>query len=272
MIKHERWHILVALGVGALLVIVPSVVIGVLGSMDKMEPGYYMYLALVPMGIFSVVRGFMFISDNRNIKMLREEGSKIKGSYISHGTKHSDRQPLYYVRYGFEDETGQTVLATSPAQYTWEQALAFRAAQEFTVLYKDGKYMIGEDAARLFEKHFEDVTALKKAYNEAFNVVYRDLIEEAEQKMRRRAGAQAEQTEQSAEEGQDTAAAEDAEAEQAGQAEETEAAEQTGQAEETEAAEQAGQTEETEAEQAEQSGQEPLAESGQSADGEEPKA
>ena len=260
MIKHERWHILVALGVGALLVIVPSVVIGVLGSMDKMEPGYYMYLALVPMGIFSVVRGFMFISDNRNIKMLREEGAKIKGSYISHGTKHSDRQPLYYVRYGFEDETGQTVLATSPAQYTWEQALAFRAAQEFTVLYKDGKYMIGEDAAKLFEKHFEDVTALKKAYNEAFNVVYRDLIEEAEQKMRRRAGAQAEQAEQSAEEGQDTAAAEDAEAEQAGQAEETEA-------------EQAEQTEETEAaEQAEQSGQEPLAESGQSADGEQPKA
>ena len=260
MIKHERWHILVALGVGALLVIVPSVVIGVLGSMDKMEPGYYMYLALVPMGIFSVVRGFMFISDNRNIKMLREEGAKIKGSYISHGTKHSDRQPLYYVRYGFEDETGQTVLATSPAQYTWEQALAFRAAQEFTVLYKDGKYMIGEDAAKLFEKHFEDVTALKKAYNEAFNVVYRDLIEEAEQKMRRRAGAQAEQAEQSAEEGQDTAAAEDAEAEQAGQAEETEA-------------EQAEQTEETEAaEQAEQSEQEPLAESGQSADGEQPKA
>ena len=261
MIKHERWHILVALGVGALLVIVPSVVIGVLGSMDKMEPGYYMYLALVPMGIFSVVRGFMFISDNRNIKMLREEGAKIKGSYISHGTKHSDRQPLYYVRYGFEDETGQTVLATSPAQYTWEQALAFRAAQEFTVLYKDGKYMIGEDAARLFEKHFEDVTALKKAYNEAFNVVYRDLIEEAEQKMRRRAGAQAEQTEQAAEEGQDTAAAEDAEAEQAEQAENIEAAEQTEQTEETEAAEQA-----------EQSGQEPLTESGQSADGEEPKA
>ena len=260
MIKHERWHILVALGVGALLVIVPSVVIGVLGSMDKMEPGYYMYLALVPMGIFSVVRGFMFISDNRNIKMLREEGAKIKGSYISHGTKHSDRQPLYYVRYGFEDETGQTVLATSPAQYTWEQALAFRAAQEFTVLYKDGKYMIGEDAARLFEKHFEDVTALKKAYNEAFNVVYRDLIEEAEQKMRRRAGAQAEQAEQSAEEGQDTAAAEDAEAEQAEQAEETGAA-QTEQTEEAEAAEQA-----------EQSGQEPLTESGQSAEGEEPKA
>lgn len=248
MIKHERWHILVALGVGALLVIVPSVVIGVLGSMDKMEPGYYMYLALVPMGIFSVVRGFMFLSDNRNIKMLREEGAKIKGSYISHGTKHSDRQPLYYVRYGFEDGTGQTVLATSPAQYTWEQALAFRAAQEFTVLYKDGKYMIGEDAARLFEKHFEDVTALKKAYNEAFNVVYRDLIEEAEQKMRRRAGAQAEQAEQAAEEGQ-AEAEENTEAEQAGQTEEAEAAEQ-----------------------AEQSGQEPLTESGQSADGEEPKA
>ena len=272
MIKHERWHILVALGVGALLVIVPSVVIGVLGSMDKMEPGYYMYLALVPMGIFSVVRGFMFISDNRNIKMLREEGAKIKGSYISHGTKHSDRQPLYYVRYSFEDETGQTVLATSPAQYTWEQALAFRAAQEFTVLYKDGKYMIGEDAARLFEKHFEDVTALKKAYNEAFNVVYRDLIEEAEQKMRRRAGAQAEQAEQAAEEGQDTAAAEDTGAEQTEQAENIEAAEQAGQAEETGAA-QTEQAEETgAAEQAEQSGQEPLAESGQSAEGEEFKA
>lgn len=256
MIKHERWHILVALGVGAVLIVAPVVLVAVLYALDKMEPRWYMYLIFIPVGIFSVVRGFMFISDNRNIKMLREEGAKIKGSYISHGTKHSDRQPLYYVRYGFEDETGQTVLATSPAQYTWEQALAFRAAQEFTVLYKDGKYMIGEDAARLFEKHFEDVTALKKAYNEAFNVVYRDLIEEAEQKMRRRAGAQAEQAEQAAEEGQDTAAAEDAEAEQAEQTEETGAA----------------QTEQTEETEAEQSGQEPLTESGQSADGEEPKA
>ena len=86
MIKHERWHLLVAFGLGALCVIVPSVVIGVLASLDKMSPSYYMYLILVPVGIFAIVRGFMFLADNRNIKMLETQGVRIKGKYISHGT------------------------------------------------------------------------------------------------------------------------------------------------------------------------------------------
>ena len=189
MIKHERWHIAVAFGVGAVLIVAPVVLVAVLYALDKMEPRWYMYLIFIPVGIFSVVRGFMFLADNRNIKMLQTQGVKVKGKYLSHGTNHGDRNPVYYVRYSFEDENGQTVLATSPAQYTWEQALAFRAAQEFTVLYKNGKYMIGEDAARLFEKHFDDVTKLKQAYNEAFNIVYRDMIEEAQAQMNRRTGA-----------------------------------------------------------------------------------
>ncbi len=189
MIKHERWHIAVAFGVGAVLIVAPVVLVAVLYALDKMEPRWYMYLIFIPVGIFSVVRGFMFLVDNRNIKMLQTQGVKVKGKYLSHGNNHGDRNPVYYVRYSFEDENGQTVLATSPAQYTWEQALAFRAAQEFTVLYKNGKYMIGEDAARLFEKHFDDVTKLKQAYNEAFNIVYRDMIEEAQAQMNRRTGA-----------------------------------------------------------------------------------
>ena len=190
MIKHERWHLLVAFGLGALCVIVPSVVIGVLASLDKMSPSYYMYLILVPVGIFAIVRGFMFLADNRNIKMLETQGVRIKGKYISHGTNQGDRAPKYYVRYSFENENGETVLATSPAQYTWEQALAFRAAQEFAVLYKNGKHMIGEDAARLFEEHFNEVNDLKKAYNEAFNIVYRDMIEEAARSQKRRRNAE----------------------------------------------------------------------------------
>lgn len=203
MIKHERWHLLVAFGLGALCVIVPSVVIGILASLDKMLPSYYMYLILVPVGIFAIVRGFMFLADNRNIKMLETQGVRIKGKYISHGTNQGDRAPKYYVRYSFENENGETVLATSPAQYTWEQALAFRAAQEFAVLYKNGKHMIGEDAARLFEEHFNEVNDLKKAYNEAFNIVYRDMIEEAARSQKRRRNAEeADGAEQGAEESQ----------------------------------------------------------------------
>ena len=203
MIKHERWHLLVAFGLGALCVIVPSVVIGVLASLDKMSPSYYMYLILVPVGIFAIVRGFMFLADNRNVKMLETQGVRIKGKYISHGTNQGDRAPKYYVRYSFENENGETVLATSPAQYTWEQALAFRAAQEFAVLYKNGKHMIGEDAARLFEEHFNEVNDLKKAYNEAFNIVYRDMIEEAARSQKRRRNAEeADGAEQGAEESQ----------------------------------------------------------------------
>ena len=107
------------------------------------------------------------------------------------------------MRYSFENENGETVLATSPAQYTWEQALAFRAAQEFAVLYKNGKHMIGEDAARLFEEHFNEVNDLKKAYNEAFNIVYRDMIEEAARSQKRRRNAEeADGAEQGAEESQ----------------------------------------------------------------------
>lgn len=223
MIKHERWHIAVAFGVGAVLIVAPVVLLAVLYALDKMEPRWYMYLIFIPVGIFSVVRGFMFLADNRNIKMLQTQGVKVKGKYLSHGNNHGDRNPVYYVRYSFEDENGQTMLATSPAQYTWEQALAFRAAQEFTVLYKNGKYMIGEDAARLFEKHFDDVTKLKQAYNEAFNIVYRDMIEEAQAQMNRRTGAaqgdesQGEQAQEGEAQGEQTQAGEEPreEAEQA---------------------------------------------------------
>lgn len=185
MIKHERWHLIVAFGVGALLVIAPIILLIVLNALDKMETRWYMYLIFIPVGIFSIVRGFMFVCDNRNIHMLKTQGVKVKGRYISHGTRQGDRSPMYYVRYSYKDERGETVMATSPAEYSWEQALAFRAADEFDVLYKNGISMIAQDAASLYEGNFEKVTALKKAYNEAFNVVYRDMIEEAERKQKK---------------------------------------------------------------------------------------
>ena len=63
--------------------------------------------------------------------------------------------------------------------------------------------MIGEDAARLFEEHFNEVNDLKKAYNEAFNIVYRDMIEEAARSQKRRRNAEeADGAEQGAEESQ----------------------------------------------------------------------
>lgn len=58
MIKHERWHIAVAFGVGAVLIVAPVVLVAVLYALDKMEPRWYMYLIFIPVGIFSVVRGF----------------------------------------------------------------------------------------------------------------------------------------------------------------------------------------------------------------------
>ena len=181
--KHEKWHIVFAFVSGAALVVAPVIAVLVLWSRGELTSGIYMWLVLVPVGIFAIVRGAMFTAENRRINMLEREGERVRGKYVSHGTKQGERAPMYYVRYSYESG-GKTVMATSPSVYTWEQALAFRAAGEFTVLCKNGLSMIGEDAARLFEDNFDKVTQLKHAYNEAFNAVYRDLIEEAERKQR----------------------------------------------------------------------------------------
>ena len=55
----------------------------------------------------------------------------------------------------------------------------------------------------MFEEHFNEVNDLKKAYNEAFNIVYRDMIEEAARSQKRRRNAdEADGAEQGAEESQ----------------------------------------------------------------------
>ena len=226
--KHEKWHIVFAFVSGAALVVAPVIAVLVLWSRGGLTSGIYMWLVLVPVGIFAIVRGAMFTAENRRINMLEREGERVRGKYVSHGTKQGERAPMYYVRYSYESG-GKTVMATSPSVYTWEQALAFRAAGEFTVLCKNGLSMIGEDAARLFEDNFDKVTQLKHAYNEAFNAVYRDLIEEAERKQReknKKHYSDEEEGEEPAEESEEQTAEEapqeQAAAESAGQAEQEE--------------------------------------------------
>lgn len=183
--KHEKWHIVFALVAGAALAIAPAAAIGVIASRGEMRTDLYMWLVLVPVGIFVFARGLQFILQNRKYDMLNKFGQRLTAKYVSHGTKQGERAPMYYVRYSFVAD-GKEILATSPSLYTWEEALAFRAAGEFTVLYKNGSYMIGEDAKALFERYFEKVNDLKRAYNEAFNAVYADLIKEAEEKQRKK--------------------------------------------------------------------------------------
>ena len=170
--KHEKWHIVFALVAGAALAIAPAAAIGVIASRGEMRTDLYMWLVLVPVGIFVFARGLQFILQNRKYDMLHKFGQRLTAKYVSHGTKQGERAPMYYVRYSFVAD-GKEILATSPSLYTWEEALAFRAAGEFTVLYKNGSYMIGEDAKALFERYFEKVNDLKRAYNEAFNAVKR---------------------------------------------------------------------------------------------------
>ena len=183
--KHEKWHIVFALVAGAALAIAPAAAIGVIASRGEMRTDLYMWLVLVPVGIFVFARGLQFILQNRKYDMLHKFGQRLTAKYVSHGTKQGERAPMYYVRYSFVAD-GKEILATSPSLYSWEEALAFRAAGEFTVLYKNGSYMIGEDAKALFERYFEKVNDLKRAYNEAFNAVYADLIKEAEEKQRKK--------------------------------------------------------------------------------------
>lgn len=234
--KHEKWHIVFAFVSGAALVVAPVIAVLVLWSRGELTSGIYMWLVLVPVGIFAIVRGAMFTAENRRINMLEREGERVRGKYVSHGTKQGERAPMYYVRYSYESG-GKMVMATSPSVYTWEQALAFRAAGEFTVLCKNGLSMIGEDAARLFEDNFDKVTQLKHAYNEAFNAVYRDLIEEAERKQReknKKHYSDEEEGEEPAEESEEQTAEEN-EDEAAGEAPQAQtAAESAGQAAEEE--------------------------------------
>ena len=131
-----------------------------------------MYLALIALGVFSVARGFIFVTHNRRLKRLSERGERIKARYVSHGTERQEgRMPVYYIRYTFE-AAGKTFNAKSPAEYSWEQALAFRAAEEFDILYCDGDYTVADGGAEMYSRYFDRVQELKRAYNEAFYKVY----------------------------------------------------------------------------------------------------
>ena len=112
---------------GHALAIAPAAAIGVIASRGEMRTDLYMWLVLVPVGIFVFARGLQFILQNRKYDMLHKFGQRLTAKYVSHGTKQGERAPMYYVRYSFVAD-GKEILATSPSLYTWEEALAFRAA------------------------------------------------------------------------------------------------------------------------------------------------
>ena len=156
MREHKRWQIAVAFVFGVACVVGPILLVVVSRALGAFKSTYYMYLALIALGVFSVARGFIFVTHNRRLKRLSERGERIKARYVSHGTERQEgRMPVYYIRYTFE-AAGKTFNAKSPAEYSWEQALAFRAA----------------GGAEMYSRYFDRVQELKRAYNEAFYKVY----------------------------------------------------------------------------------------------------
>ncbi|MCI8325885.1 MAG: hypothetical protein HFH71_05010 [Clostridia bacterium] len=172
MREHKRWQIAVAFVFGVACVVGPILLVVVSRALGAFKSTYYMYLALIALGVFSVARGFIFVTHNRRLKRLSERGERIKARYVSHGTERQEgRMPVYYIRYTFE-AAGKTFNAKSPAEYSWEQALAFRAAEEFDILYCDGDYTVADGGAEMYSRYFDRVQELKRAYNEAFYKVY----------------------------------------------------------------------------------------------------
>ncbi|MDE5618182.1 MAG: hypothetical protein K2I79_01695 [Clostridia bacterium] len=169
---RKTWQIATAFILGIGLIIGPILLVVISKSLGKLNPTYYIYLILIALGAFSLVRGAMFLWHNSRLSALRAKGERLSASYVSHGTERQEgKVPMYYVRYTFAAD-GKTFNIKSPAIYSWEQALAFRAAQNFDILYYKGDNCIALSGAVMYSNYFDKVQQLKKAYNDAFFAVY----------------------------------------------------------------------------------------------------
>lgn len=159
---------LIAYAVAAILIVAPIVVIAVWGNNTGIQGAkaslYIAVFAGVLVAIFAtsyVVRYAIFVTTLR-------KGRKVVAKYIASEMKSSNStKDFYSVTYSYDD--GRTVTVTTGINYSWDQALALKFAEQFEItVYKKHSYVTA-DVEALVTEHKPDIDAFKRAYAEAYN-------------------------------------------------------------------------------------------------------
>ena len=160
---------LIAYAVAAILIVAPIVVIAVWGDNTGIQGAkaslYIAVFAGALVAIFAtsyVVRYAIFVTTLR-------KGRKVVAKYIASEMKSSNStKDFYSVTYSYDDD-GRTVTVTTGINYSWDQALALKFAEQFEItVYKKHSYVTA-DVNALVTEHKPDIDAFKRAYAEAYN-------------------------------------------------------------------------------------------------------
>lgn len=159
----------VAYAVAVVLIVAPIVVMAVWGDNAGIQGAkaslYIAVFAGVLVAVFAtsyVVRYAVFVTT-------LAKGSKVVARYMTSEMKSSNStKDFYAVTYSYDDG-GKTVTATTGINYTWDQALALKFAEQFEItVYKKHSYVTADVDALALE-HKADIDAFKRAYAEAYN-------------------------------------------------------------------------------------------------------
>lgn len=160
---------IIAYAVAVVLIVAPVVVMTVWGDNAGIQGAKASLYIAIFAGVLVAVFSTSYIIRYAIFRVTLAKGRKVSARYVTSEMKSSNStKDFYSVTYSYEDGD-KTVTATTGIVYSWDQALAFKYAQEFEVtVYKSHSYVTA-DADALVEQHKPDIDAFKRAYAEAYN-------------------------------------------------------------------------------------------------------
>ncbi len=116
-----------------------------------------------------VVRSLQYVTQNKILK-----SGKITTAhfirYISGGK--SGKAEYFSVEYSYSDGL-QTYTNVSPAQFSWQEVLALKSAENFTIGYIDNKCLLLDDLQLLMLTYSNKMRSLQQKYEQAVDKVER---------------------------------------------------------------------------------------------------
>ena len=169
MKKNGIKSAIIAYVVGAILIVAPIVILSVWSDNAGIQGAKASLYIAVFAGALAVLFAATYMMRSAIFLTTLKKGRKVQATYVSSEMKSSNStKDFYCVTYTYEDGE-KTVTATSGINYTWEQALAFKFAENFEVtVYKKHSY-ITQETDSLVKEHKAEIDEFKKAYAEAYN-------------------------------------------------------------------------------------------------------
>lgn len=159
----------VAYAVAVVLIVAPIVVMAVWGDNASIQGAKASLYIAVFAGVLVAVFATSYVIRYAIFVTTLAKGSKVVARYMTSEMKSSNStKDFYAVTYSYDDG-GKTVTATTGINYTWDQALALKFAEQFEItVYKKHSYVTADVDALALE-HKADIDAFKRAYAEAYN-------------------------------------------------------------------------------------------------------